>query len=234
MLTNLIMNCSNCRAFLLLSLVSTCVTMPMRATQVWTGPSTNFAMQAGADWTVPTNQDRITADVWLTRATSKGLFNAASETGYTMDLSPTNTEWSYGELTNYASLTYTNWENWNGKNPPSMVGQDAVVHLISDDIYLSLQFTSWGGFGGGFSYTRSTALPPPPPAVTLLNPSVAGTNFQFSFVSVAGRTHAIESRADLITDSWQSRTNLTGDGSTMTVQFPINPGGVEYFRLVTQ
>lgn len=232
---NLILNLLNRRAFLLLAFFPVFLATPVRATQIWTGISTNFAMQANADWTDPTNQDHITADVWLTRGTSRGLFNAASEGGYTMDLSPTNTQWAYGELTNYASLTYANWENWNGKNPPSMVGQDAVLHLIPDNIYLSIRFTSWGGFGGGFAYTRSTAPPPlPPPAVTLLNASIVETNFQFSFVSVAGRAHTIESRTGLATDIWQSRTNIAGDGSIVTVQFPVNPGGVEYFRLVTQ
>jgi hypothetical protein len=49
-----------------------------------------------------------------------------------------------------------------------------VVHLISDDIYLDINFTSWtqGGDvnGGGFSYTRSTpgASPVPEPATATL------------------------------------------------------------------
>ena len=34
-----------------------------------------------------------------------------------------------------------------------------VVHLITDNIYIDIKFTSWGqgsGAGGGFSYERST------------------------------------------------------------------------------
>src|SRR5206468_2763689 len=103
-------------------------------------------------------------DVWLTRANSQGIFNIETEGGYAHLFSPQNTEWSYGILANYAALGYNNWETWNGANPPSMVGQDAVLHLISDDIYLSLKFTSWGGAGsgGGFSYDRSTPVVPEP------------------------------------------------------------------------
>jgi len=61
------------------------------------------------------------ADAHLTM----GLFNAAQETTYARYSSPIGTEWAYGTLANYSSLTYTNWEGWNGHNPPSMVGKDA-------------------------------------------------------------------------------------------------------------
>jgi hypothetical protein len=36
------------------------------------------------------------------------------------------------------------------------VGKDLVMHLIDDDIYLNIKFTSWSvGKKGGFSYERS-------------------------------------------------------------------------------
>jgi hypothetical protein len=136
-----------------------------RATEVWNGPLVSFAVPAGADWTQPANQDRIAADVWLARGTTRGLFNAASEGSYASFFSPSNTVWAYGALADYASLTYASWETWNGHNPPSMVGQDAVLHLLSDDIYLSINFSFWGGSGGGFSYMRSTAPGVPEPSV---------------------------------------------------------------------
>jgi hypothetical protein len=34
------------------------------------------------DPTQPANQDRLTANVWLTRENSRGLFNAAKEKGH--------------------------------------------------------------------------------------------------------------------------------------------------------
>jgi len=49
-----------------------------------------------------------------------------------------------------------------------MIGQDAVLHLISDDIYLSIKFTGWGGAGGSFSYDRSTPTPVPEPSAYAL------------------------------------------------------------------
>ena len=49
----------------------------------------------------------------------------------------------------------------------NIVGTPGILHLISDDIYLDIQFTGWGvGFGGGgaFSYQRA----PEPATVTML------------------------------------------------------------------
>ena len=41
--------------------------------------------------------------------------------------------------------------------PKNIVGKDLVLHLIEEDIYLSVKFKSWSqGKKGGFSYERST------------------------------------------------------------------------------
>ena len=144
-----------------------------RAATVWNGPLISFTKASGANPNLPANQDRITSLVWITRGTTQGIYNAAQEIRFTHYLSPTNTEWANGTLANYASLTYTNWNRWaRGVNPspPSTVGVDAVVHLIAEDIYLSVRFTSWAGPGGGFSYVRSTP-PPLTPTVTLTSPT---------------------------------------------------------------
>jgi PEP-CTERM motif len=135
---------------------------------VWNGPTITYT-QPSPDPTQAADQDRLTSDVWLTRGASQGLFNAATESSYTHYFSPADTEWAYGELADYSTLTYTNWEGWfggvNGGGPPTIVGKDAVLYLVSDNIYLSIKFISWGGPGGGFSYMRSTPSPVPEPAV---------------------------------------------------------------------
>ncbi len=120
-----------------------------------------FTEAPGSDGTQPQDQDSLTPLVVLTRGYQMGLFNAVTETGYTHLVSPAGTEWAFGELADYASLTYNPWEIWNHKTPPLMVGQDAVLHLISENIYLSVQFTAWAGPGTGFSYVRSTPVPEP-------------------------------------------------------------------------
>jgi hypothetical protein len=129
------------------------------ALEVWSGRTFVFTKPDGADWTSPANQDRLTDAVWLTRADRRGLFNIAQEDTFTRLVSPQDTEWATGNAVDWPSLTFTPWQTWNGSFPPAMVGVDAVVHLISDDIYVDIRFESWtsGNLGGGFSYTRATA-----------------------------------------------------------------------------
>jgi hypothetical protein len=139
---------------------------------IWNGPLTNFTKVNSANPNLAANQDRLTFDIWLTRSSSQGLFNANSEPAFSHFLSPAGTEWADGSLANYASLSYNNWNTWAKgvhSGPPSTVGVNAVLHLIPDDIYLSIRFTSWSGAGGGgFSYVRSTPTVIPEPSAGLL------------------------------------------------------------------
>ena len=138
----------------------------------------------------------ITPDVAITRGNSMGIYNADLEEAYNLEngdigvenVSPAGTEWafsglngnpvfSYGQgATEYQSLTFSDWETASGGThsfPDNLVDNAAVVYLISEDIYLDLQFTSWGvGKAGdnGFSYIRAVApvAAPEPASVTLL------------------------------------------------------------------
>ena len=130
------------------------------AQEIWSGHSLYFEKTAFADWTLEENQDRITASVWLTRKDNQGLFNIAQEAGY-VATSPADTEWSYGSAADWAALTFDTWRNWHGNDPGSSIGLDAVVHLISDDIYIDITFVSFAGSnsGGGFAYYRGESDP---------------------------------------------------------------------------
>lgn len=132
---------------------------------IWDGPDLTFTQPAGVGTSV---RDNWTHGVSITRDLTQGIFNAVTEAAYTKSFSPQDTAWAYGSLANYATLSYTDWEDWNGHHPPGMVGQPAVVHLVSENIYLSLTFTSWGQSGGGFSYVRSTPSLVPEPSTEVL------------------------------------------------------------------
>ena len=137
---------------------------------VWTGPTVTFSNAPGSDWTQPGNADHLTDSVWLTRKSTQGLFNYF-EGGYFHGSSPSGTEWALGTLNNYATLTYSDWENCYGARGNlaiTIVRTNAVVHLIADDIYFSIKFTYWGGNGGGFTYERSSPAIVPEPSIAAL------------------------------------------------------------------
>ena len=102
----------------------------------------------------------------MTRADNRGIFNVALEAEYDKinNTSPTGTEWANGSIADgVENLTFTTWfETY--PDGPNEVGIPKVVHLIAEDIYLDLMFTEWTpggggsgtGFGGGFTYIRST------------------------------------------------------------------------------
>lgn len=147
-----------------------------RAATIWNGPLITYT-QPAPDPTQAANRDQLTPNVSLTRAAGSGMFNGVTETFYTHNVSPADTEWAVGSLANYATLTYASWEVTGGGRPVfTLPGQQLVVHLISDDIYLSLKFTYLGGGnangGTGFSYDRSTPTPADvPPTVAITSPT---------------------------------------------------------------
>jgi hypothetical protein len=163
-----------------LILLATLVSIPITpntsiAATVWSGPTITFSKADGADASDPANQDRLTGNVWITRGNSQGLYNAKAESGYGAG-SPADTEWAFGTTADYSTLSYSPWVIWNGNCPPCAVGQNAVLHLKSDDIYVDITMTGWSvghaGGVGGFSYVRSTpgAAANSPPSVAVTNP----------------------------------------------------------------
>ncbi len=136
-------------------------TLNLDGQTVWTGEPITFTKEDFADWNLAENQDRITDNVWITRKNTQGIFNIATEDGFETIVSPADTEWAFGTTSDdLSSLAFDTWENLSLSQPPALLNQDLVLHLITDDIYLDLKFISWTrgneGGGGGFSYVRST------------------------------------------------------------------------------
>lgn len=138
---------------------------------VWNGPNIGFYHTQENNL-----EDQLAADVKLTRDSSGGLYNSALESGPVSGTSPKGTAWAVGTLANYSTLTYGACPLEQGNHPPGDVNTTYVVHLTSasDDIYLQLTLTNWGGaFGAGdktFGYIRTTA-PAPTPTTSITNPA---------------------------------------------------------------
>lgn len=128
------------------------------AQTIWDAEIISFAKEDNADWTLEENQDRITDNVWITRGNNQGIFNIASETSFMNNVSPSDTEWSFGSTADIDDLTFTDWQTAVNSNPQGSIDQPMVVHLITDDIYIDIMFTAFtgGGPGGGFAYARAS------------------------------------------------------------------------------
>lgn len=125
---------------------------------IWNGSLITFEKSDGADPTSEANQDRLTSKVWITRGNDGGqIYNIAKENTSDKDNSPIGTEWAIGTLDQIESLSFNKFRVAVG-NPKDVIGKDLVLHLIEEDIYLSVKFSSWSsGQKGGFAYSRSTS-----------------------------------------------------------------------------
>ena len=128
------------------------------AQTTWNGPTMTFTKTDNADPTLAENQDQITSNVWLTRGNSGGqLYNAKNESDSSKSTSPDDTQWALGTTSNIGTLTFSTFRGTS--KPQDAVGQNMVLHLVTDDIYIDIKITSWTSgrnSGGGFSYERST------------------------------------------------------------------------------
>ena len=124
--------------------------------EIWTGPDMEFIKESGVDPTDPLNQDQITESVSITRGDKGEIYNAVSETKSEKGISPKGTEWAVGETSNISNLTFKTYRN-AVSSPQEAVGKKLVLHIIEENIYLSVEIKSWeSGRSGGFSYIRST------------------------------------------------------------------------------
>lgn len=138
-------------------LLLTLTTPDAEAATIWNGPRITFTKLRGQDATLPQFQDRITPRVWLTRGNNGGLYNARQEFPFRSGVSPVDTEWAYGATADLPNLKFANWVAFHGGCPPCQVGRDAVVHLISEDIYIDIKILSWVAASGNVTYERATA-----------------------------------------------------------------------------
>jgi hypothetical protein len=141
---------------------------------VYSGYEAMFEKTPYADPSASENQDFILPNIAITRGDSRGIYNAALEEFFEDFASPAGTRWAFPNnnpektlvATNHPELTFEDWQTAfggsTGGGPPATVGQNAVLHLVEQDIYLDIRFTAWGAgssAGGSFAYERAMITP---------------------------------------------------------------------------
>ena len=109
-----------------------------------------------ADISLEENQDRISADVWITRGDNEPLFNVAEGSSY--DSESLTVEWALGESLTLTPEDYTShFQEAVFYSATELPGKTLSLHLIEEDRYFDLEIHSWtsNSNGGGFSYTRT-------------------------------------------------------------------------------
>jgi hypothetical protein len=176
---------------------------------VWDAGSLTFTKPPGT-------QDCITAQTCLARITV--LYNSVTGTvsghqpcpGYT---GPSNTEWAYGLISQWNTLTYDKLFNVNECLPPGMADRPMVAHLIAENIYLQVRFNYWNAGNSGFSYARTTG------------PAASYASISGRLATTAGR--AIRRSTVTLKDANGVPRTVTADGDGR-YQFDGAPTGASY------
>ena len=182
------------------------------ASTLWTGPDFDF-IQSSTNVT----DELIPGAVSLTRAYSQWLYNPdAGDQGPDVG-TPTDTAWAFGTLDNYGAYSYQSFYSLrNGDLSTLLPGNPMVVHLVNEDIYLSLTFSAWPRKGGYIAYTRST------PAVTITSP----TNGMVFAAPAKVKISAAAAVAGGTVTNVEFFANLVSLGSTQSAPFSVTTGNL--------
>ncbi len=156
---------------LLFLLVASHLSINVISQEIWNGDFVQFQRTPTGSIFDLENQDRISSSVWLTRDNTRGLFNIRQEQEYTNNQSPDDTRWAFAGINgnpidgfsakNFQNLNFTNWETALGGRTQllnNILNRPAVLFLQVENIYVDIEFTSWGANGnGGFTYLRASA-----------------------------------------------------------------------------
>jgi len=157
---------------------------PVQAATVWSaGPNDITFSKLGSD-SPTTHQDHITNNVALTRGATQGLYNIVSEASFTHGVSPADTTWAFSGLNSnptftygqgaaeFGALTFAPWETSLGGATlldTNILAGPGVLHLVTDDIYIDIDFTTWGTghTSADVTYVRAVAAVPEPASLGL-------------------------------------------------------------------
>jgi hypothetical protein len=192
---------------------------------LWTGPATNFTQSATS-----LTDELIPGAVSLTRAYSQWLYNPDGGDQGPGTGTPTDTEWAFGTLDNYQGLAYAPFASYrNGDLSSLLIGNPMVVHLINEDVYLSLTFSQWPQHGGFFAYTRSTPAASGPPPILLTADGVTNGQFYLSWSATPGSNYVLAASSDLV--AWTPLATNTATNATMQFTQTLSTNQARFYRV---
>ena len=108
------------------------------------------------DTSDPANRDCLTPDVCLTRGSTEGLYNAASETTYDDGTSPAGTFWAASDTASAAYDDYTDWVDAMDGCPPCNNNQTLSLSIPVAGRAWDIVVVRFPGndSGGGITYLR--------------------------------------------------------------------------------
>lgn len=139
-------------------------------TSVWLGEPVHFIKNNNEN-----TVDEIAPGISITRGSRGFIFNPSAGDSFLSDnqpyvqnssnagqpywLSPTNTEWNadgWADLSDVTVRSYSSWNDVMNNNPPGLIGQELVLHDVTNNTYYTVKFQTWqpGAQGGAFSYVR--------------------------------------------------------------------------------
>lgn len=199
---------------------------------IWNGPTTNFVQDTFVanpldPSVVPEADVLIPGAVSLTRAGNHWLYNTNVDLGGASFGTPSDTEWAFGTLADYQSLSYQSFDSFRNFNLSGVLlgGGPMVCHLINEDIYLQVQFTAWPHGGGPFAYTRTTpasVAPPPTPTVNITTPTNGAVFAAPANVSITASA-AVSSGSVTNVEFFAGANSL---GSKQSAPFTISANGL--------
>lgn len=135
--------------------------LTVSVSNIWRGRDVYFTKGTNDDWNDKAFQDSISSSTILTRANKQSIFNILSEQSYS-ETSPENTEWAIGNIDDIENLNFCKFSCLAQGRPNRLINTPLVLHLIEENIYLSIVLTYWGGGQtndpGAITYYRSTPV----------------------------------------------------------------------------
>jgi hypothetical protein len=128
-------------------------------------------------------------------------------------------------------------DSWFGENPPLQVagpvgnGITLLNWYMGQGVRVGSNPNASAAIWDSSHTLVATWLAPSDTPLQIQSPSLAGTNFTFSFQTVSNLGYTVEYNDDLGTTNWEAYYTLSGDGSLIQCLVPMTNSPQRFFRV---